>query len=207
MALLSDQYQFEQWHAEKPSYGSYGHVQPGNEEIFQTPQVHNLGEGFQYDTNRGVWIAATPMSRDIENLVQRAATNQVPTARTPGTLKLSEQMPTSSLLGQYLNRPDPANPQIRMTQNMYNLPQANYAPNFTIPAPLLLAPIMYKPLAPTAPDKYHGDADIMKYHKYIMQCERFCQEAHLPQHDQVLKCADYLSGKAYKFYSKLYQWR
>jgi hypothetical protein len=41
----------------------------------------------------------------------------------------------------------------------------------------------------------------MKYHKYITQCERFCREARLQKQDQVVKCADYLAGKAYRFYS------
>ena len=87
MELLMNQYQFDQRraNAEDASHGQSRAMLSNDEENFRTPQVPTLREGFEYDANQGVRIAATPMSRDIENLVQRAATNHAPTAHTPGT--------------------------------------------------------------------------------------------------------------------------
>ncbi|CAA7268277.1 unnamed protein product [Cyclocybe aegerita] len=59
----------------------------------------------------------------------------------------------------------------------------------------------YKPLSLTPPDKYHSDADPLKFYRYVNQCERFCCEAGLPMQDRIPKCADSLAGKAYKFYT------
>ncbi|KAF9474799.1 hypothetical protein BDN70DRAFT_771205, partial [Pholiota conissans] len=58
-------------------------------------------------------------------------------------------------------------------------------------------------LAPTTPTIYHGDEDSMKFIKYVTQCKRFCAEAALPPSAQIPRCADYLQGKAYKYYSTM----
>jgi hypothetical protein len=56
-------------------------------------------------------------------------------------------------------------------------------------------------LTPTSPDKYGGEADPLKFYHYVTQCERLCCEAGLLKRDQVAKCADALTGKAFKFYT------
>ncbi|KAJ3506850.1 hypothetical protein NLJ89_g6638 [Agrocybe chaxingu] len=60
---------------------------------------------------------------------------------------------------------------------------------------------VYKQIAPTTPEKYSGEADPMKFYRFATQCARFCREANIPKYDRISKCADYLTGKAYKFYT------
>lgn len=59
----------------------------------------------------------------------------------------------------------------------------------------------YRPLAPTTPTKYFGEEDPMCFFKYVMQCKRFVQEAMLGEEAQIPHCADFLEGKAYKYYT------
>lgn len=59
----------------------------------------------------------------------------------------------------------------------------------------------YKDIAPTKPDKYNGEANILKFHRYVSQCERYLSEGEVPIRDRVAKCSDFLEGKAYKYYS------
>jgi len=61
--------------------------------------------------------------------------------------------------------------------------------------------IKYKPLTLTTPDKYSSEADPLKFYRFVTQCERLCREAWIPKQDQVAKCADSLTGKAFKFYT------
>ncbi|CAA7270376.1 unnamed protein product [Cyclocybe aegerita] len=60
---------------------------------------------------------------------------------------------------------------------------------------------VYKQIAPTTPEKYSGEADPMKFYRFATQCARFCREANIPKYDRISKCADYLTGKVYKFYT------
>src|SRR5260221_4524157 len=142
------------------------------------------------------------MSHDIENFVNCAGTsNSVPIIQPAGVLKPSDQLPPNSMLGQYFNKPihgdNPGDEPPGGNSGFGRLdPDRDPASGSAT-----TRRTMYKQLSPTSPDKYHGDADVMKYHKYITQCEQFCREAQLPKQDQVVKCADYLAGKAYKFYS------
>ncbi|KAF8875674.1 hypothetical protein CPB84DRAFT_1752626 [Gymnopilus junonius] len=63
--------------------------------------------------------------------------------------------------------------------------------------------VHHKLLVPTPPDKHSRKADMMKYYKFITQCKRFCKKAALPPDIQALKCAGYLDGKAYTWYSSI----
>ncbi|KAH9481337.1 hypothetical protein JR316_0005859 [Psilocybe cubensis] len=140
-------------------------------------------------------ISTTPMSHDVEDLITQAARQQTQARRTEA-IKPSNQLPAESLLGQLL-----ANPKGNSGKEHAELSARALGPLDT--EGHIINPARFKPLPPTAPDKYHGDADFMKFYKYITQCDRFCKEAALPPQDQVVKCADYLAGKAYKFYSTM----
>lgn len=132
-------------------------------------------------------ISGTPMSDDVEALISQAARRRVQ-AKKGDAIRPSNQLPPESLLGQFFHKP-------RSTPVPQQIGPLDSGGNNTV------STVRFKPLAPTTPDKYNGDADFMRFYKYITQCERFCEEAALPPRDQVVKCADYLTGKAYKFYS------
>ncbi|PPQ87020.1 hypothetical protein CVT25_009045, partial [Psilocybe cyanescens] len=149
-----------------------------------------VNEHSKYAQRRG--ISSTPMSHDVEELISHATRQRVQ-ARKSETIRPSNQLPPESLLGQFFHK---------LRTNM----DANLGAHQIGPLDIegnTTTVTRYKPLLPTSPDKYHGNADFMKFYKYITQCERFCKEAALPPRDQVVKCADYLSGKAYKFYSTM----
>lgn len=59
----------------------------------------------------------------------------------------------------------------------------------------------YKEIAPTKPAMFNGEANILKFHRYMSQCERYLDEGNVPKYDRVAKCSDFLEGKAYKYYS------
>lgn len=59
----------------------------------------------------------------------------------------------------------------------------------------------YKEIAPTKPDKYNGEPNILKFHRFISQCERYLDEGNVPPYDRVAKCSNFLEEKAYKYYS------
>ncbi|KAF4609772.1 hypothetical protein D9613_012054 [Agrocybe pediades] len=134
--------------------------------------------------NKG--ISTVPMSEPMEDLIQNLTR---PSAVAPRAAldRPAAGVPEDSLLGQFMHRSGDDQEGERASVRY-----ENYGPV-----------ARYKPLTPTAPDKYGGEPDIMKFLKYMTQCERFCEEAALPARDQVAKCADSLVGKAYKFYTTM----
>ncbi|KAF4615592.1 hypothetical protein D9613_012904 [Agrocybe pediades] len=134
--------------------------------------------------NKG--ISTVPMSEPMEDLIQNLTR---PSAVAPRAAldRPAAGVPEDSLLGQFMHRSghDQEGERAPVRNEIYG-PVARY-----------------KPLTPTAPDKYSGEPDVMKFLKYMTQCERFCEEAALPVRDQVSRCADSLTGKAYKFYTTM----
>ncbi|KAG5728738.1 hypothetical protein E4T56_gene18612 [Termitomyces sp. T112] len=53
---------------------------------------------------------------------------------------------------------------------------------------------------PTAPEKYDGTPDAVRFYQFINQSVRYLERGRVPQWDHIAEIANYLKGKAYKFF-------
>ncbi|PPQ98646.1 hypothetical protein CVT26_013807 [Gymnopilus dilepis] len=105
-------------------------------------------------------ISTTPMSQDVEDLINRAA-RQRTNAKNADAIRPSNQLPPESLLGQFFHRPRADGVRINDPDlSGHSFGSLNTPDNRTSTS-------RFKPLVPTAPDKYSSEADFMKFYKYI----------------------------------------
>ncbi|CAA7263787.1 unnamed protein product [Cyclocybe aegerita] len=153
------------------------------EELFRERLVGAQSAGH---TAQNIRISSTPMSRDIEMLINRTPGNNTSVRKPANALKPSNQLPFDTLMGRYFH-----------SENNGGLHRGDRTEMRDDSTGVTSR---FKPLAPTPPEKYNGEADIMKFQKYVTDCQRFCEEAGLGKRTEVGKCAYYLGGKAYRFY-------
>ncbi|KAG5330245.1 hypothetical protein C0989_009147, partial [Termitomyces sp. Mn162] len=53
---------------------------------------------------------------------------------------------------------------------------------------------------PTAPEKYDGTPDAVRFYQFVNQSVRYLERGRVPQWDHIAEIANYLKGKAYKFF-------
>ncbi|KAG6828291.1 hypothetical protein H0H93_014963, partial [Arthromyces matolae] len=58
----------------------------------------------------------------------------------------------------------------------------------------------YTRLKPTAPEKYDGSADTIKFYQFVNQGSRYLKRGKVPEWDQIPELSNFLKGKAYEFY-------
>ncbi|PPQ81287.1 hypothetical protein CVT26_015177 [Gymnopilus dilepis] len=147
-------------------------------------------------------IATTPMSADVEQLIIRAAGDDL-SAHRAREVNFSDRVHPDSLLGRVFH----ASGRACGDGDYMPYKRDGFSARSQYPSAVRSEAsdvvVRYKPLAPTPPDKYDGEATILKYYKFITQYTRFCNEARLPEEDRVIKCADYLTGKAYRWHSSV----
>jgi hypothetical protein len=189
-------------------------------------EIQTLYEKYKRSSRRDT----TPLSKDMEKLIEDASGGRhAPTEpsslprkekrgdKTP-VLRASNQIAPDSYLGDILGRKKRPSSRRRRHTDKYDSGDSS-DPSDSDPSSSdsdsessdsedsdsenhhrRKKKIKYKPLTPTTPDKYGGEADPLKFYHYVTQCERLCREAGLPKRDQVAKCADSLTGKAFKLY-------
>ncbi|KAG6876048.1 hypothetical protein C0992_001170 [Termitomyces sp. T32_za158] len=58
----------------------------------------------------------------------------------------------------------------------------------------------YGQLKPTPPEKYDGNADAVKYYQFVTQSMAYLKKGRVPKSNQIQEVANFLKGKAYRFY-------
>lgn len=136
------------------------------------------------------------LSHEFENLVmprqpEKRAT-QIP----------SSVLPPSSLIGRLINI------DIDQSATAHVAAQPDWAGSIDLFSQPLYEPVgalkyegfRFSPLKPTAPERYNGEADPIKFSRYAQQCYRYVQEVGFPSTLQVQHCGDFVDGKALAFY-------
>ena len=146
-------------------------------------------------------ISDSPMSRDLEDFIGLGAGFETPkTARRLEHLMPSAQLNKNSLVAKHLAEAGPPPGLSTPNTGSRSTPMEFFDASG---AAVGRAMQRFRPLAPTEIDKYHGDEDPVKFLKFVTQCKRFVREAGLAPEDHVARCANFLQGRAYKYYATM----